>query len=249
MNEQKGSASRFGRLWLALSLCLAFLVGTWSQSQGLFEFAIENPDEILRLTGQHIQMVVISSVIAVSLGLPIGVLVTRGFMRRYQEISLNILGICQAVPSLAIIAIAMGFMGIGRETAIFGLVIYSLLPIIRNTAAGLLNVSEELIDAGRGMGMTPWQVLFKIEIPNAMYIIMAGIRISIVVMVGTAAVAFLIGGGGLGDLIFTGIAMVDTGLMLAGAIPTALLAILANWLLGKAEKMVVSKGLEKGISY
>ncbi|MBW1713372.1 MAG: ABC transporter permease, partial [Deltaproteobacteria bacterium] len=149
------------------------------------------------------------------------------------------------VPSLAIIAIAMGFMGIGRKTAIFGLVIYSILPIIRNTAAGLLDVSEALIDAGRGMGMTPMQILFRVEIPNAMYIIMAGIRTSTVVMVGTAAVAFLIGGGGLGDLIFTGIGLVDTGIMLAGAIPTALLAILVNWLLSQAEKVVISKGLEK----
>jgi osmoprotectant transport system permease protein len=149
------------------------------------------------------------------------------------------------VPSLAIIAIAMGFMGTGKQTAIFGLVIYSILPIIRNTAAGLLDVDAHLLDAGRGMGMTPGQILLKVEIPNAMYIILAGIRTSTVVTVGTAAVAFLIGGGGLGDLIFTGIGMVDTGLMLAGAIPTALLAIIVNWFLGQLEKLIISKGLIK----
>jgi osmoprotectant transport system permease protein len=95
------------------------------------------------------------------------------------------------------------------------------------------------------MGMTPWQVLLKVEIPNALYIILAGIRTSLVVTVGTAAVAFLIGGGGLGDLIFTGIGLVDTGIMLAGAIPTAILAIFINWLLGNLEKLILSKGLIK----
>ena len=194
---------------------------------------------------QHIRLVVVSGIIAVLIGVPVGIVVTRGFMRRYREITLTLLGICQTVPSLAIIAIAMGFIGIGEKTAIFGLVIYSVLPIIRNTAAGILDVSDVYLDAGRGMGMTPWQILIRIEVPNALYIIMAGIRTSTVVMVGTAAVAFLIGGGGLGDLIFTGIGLVDTGIMLAGAVPTAILAVLANWILGTIEKMVVSKGLIK----
>jgi osmoprotectant transport system permease protein len=237
--------SRFGRIWLALGLAFCFAAGAWCQAQGFFEFSMDNPDEILRLTIQHIQLVVTASIIAVCLGVPIGILVTRGWMRRFREITLNVLGICQTVPSLAIIAIAMGFMGIGMKTAIFGLVIYSILPIIRNTAAGLLDVDSALIDAGRGMGMTPWQILVRVEVPNAMYIILAGIRTSTVVMVGTAAVAFLIGGGGLGDLIFTGIGMVDTGIMLAGAIPTALLAVVANWILGQTEKLIVSKGLVK----
>ena len=235
----------FSRIWLILGLVFTFTAGAWCQSQGFFEFALKNPDEIWRFTVQHLHLVISASIIAVALGIPIGVLVTRGFMRRFKEVTLNLLGICQTVPSLAIIAIAMGFMGIGVKTAIFGLVIYSILPIIRNTAAGLLDVNPALIDAGRGMGMTPAQILFKVEIPNALYIIMAGVRTSIVVMVGTAAVAFLIGGGGLGDLIFTGIGMVDTGLMLAGAIPTALLAILANTLLGFLEKLIISKGLIK----
>lgn len=237
--------SRFGRVWMAVAFGLTFAAGAWCQSQGFFEFALDNPWEIWRLTKQHLRLVVTAGVIAICLGLPIGVLVTRGFMRKYKEITLNLLGICQTVPSLAIIAMAMGFLGIGIQTAIFGLVVYSVLPIIRNTAAGLADVSPVLLDAGKGMGMTPLQILLRIEIPNALYIIMAGIRTSIVVMVGTAAVAFLIGGGGLGDLIFTGIGMVDTGIMLAGAIPTALLAIIANWLLGFFEKRVISKGLIK----
>jgi len=237
--------SRFGRLWIALGLGFAFVAGAWCQAQGFFEFALDYPGEIWRLTKQHIWLVSTAGSIAICVGIPIGILVTRGFMRRYKEVTLNLLGICQTVPSLAIIAIAMGFMGIGTKTAIFGLVVYSILPIIRNTAAGLAEVDPVLLDAGRGMGMTPWQVLLKVEIPNALYIILAGIRTSLVVTVGTAAVAFLIGGGGLGDLIFTGIGLVDTGIMLAGAIPTAILAIFINWLLGTLEKLILSKGLIK----
>lgn len=237
--------SVFGRVWFLVCMIFMFAAGAWSQSQGFFTYIWENPGEVWMLTRQHIYLVATAAIIAVLIGVPVGVLVTRGFMRKFREFTLNLLGICQTVPSLAIIAIAMGFMGIGPKTAIFGLVIYSILPIIRNTAAGILDVSPILLDAGRGMGMTPAQILFRIEIPNALYIILAGIRTSTVVMVGTAAVAFLIGGGGLGDLIFTGIGMVDTGLMLAGAIPTALLAILANWALGWIEKLVISKGLVK----
>ncbi len=243
--NQNGGVATLSKIGAPLGLAFAFALGAWAQAEGVFDFALKHPDEIIRLTIQHIQLVVYSSAIAICLGLPIGVLVTRGFMRRYREITLTALGVCQTVPSLAIIAIAMGFLGIGQKTAIFGLVIYSLLPIIRNTAAGLLDVDDHLIDAGRGMGMTASQILFRVELPNAMYIILAGIKTSTVVCVGTAAVAFLIGGGGLGDLIFTGISLVDTGLMLAGAIPTALLAIVVNWLLGRMERVVVSKGLIK----
>ncbi|ROQ92150.1 ABC transporter permease [Desulfosoma caldarium] len=246
MNESvEVKEDRLGRLWMAMGLGFAFVAGAWCQQQGFFEFALTHPGDVLRLTKQHIEMVVTAGAIAIGLGVPVGILVTRGFMRRYKEITLNLLGICQTIPSLAIIAIAMGFLGIGVQTAIFGLVIYSIFPIIRNTAAGLADVDPVLLDAGRGMGMTPWQVMVRVEIPNAIYIILAGIRTSLVVMVGTAAVAFLIGGGGLGDLIFTGIALVDPGLMLAGAVPTALLAILTNWLLSKLEKVIVSKGLIK----
>lgn len=244
--EIEHKPGRLGRISLILGLAFCFAAGAWCQAQGFFEFTLDNPEEIWRLTLQHLQLVVTAGVIAVAIGVPVGILVTRGFMRRFRNLTLTLLGVCQTVPSLAIIAIAMGFMGIGRKTAIFGLVIYSILPIIRNTAAGLLDVSPILLDAGRGMGMTAWQILIRVEVPNALYIIMAGIRTAIVVTVGTAAVAFLIGGGGLGDLIFTGIGLVDTGIMLAGAIPTALLAILANWLLGGLERTVISKGLIKG---
>jgi osmoprotectant transport system permease protein len=164
-------------------------------------------------------------------------------MRKYRELLLNLLGICQTVPSLAVIAMSMTYLGIGKTTAIFALIIYGLLPIIRNTVAGLSDVAPVILDAGTGMGMTPVQLLFRVELPNASYIILTGIRTSLVIMVGTAALSFLIGGGGLGDLIFTGIMMVDPAYMLAGAVPTAVLAVVMNWLFGVLEKWIISPGL------
>ncbi|GAB4271806.1 MAG: ABC transporter permease [Deferrisomatales bacterium] len=229
-----------------VGLCLAFAAGAFAQSQGFFEFALENPEDIRRLFVQHLELVGLSSVIAVSVGVPLGIVLTRGFMRRFREAILNALGICQTVPSLAVIAIAMSYLGIGRPTAVFALVVYSLLPIVRNTVAGLFDVAPVLLDAGRGMGMTPLQVLFRVELPNALYIILTGVRTSTVINVGTAAMSFLVGGGGLGDLIFTGLAMVDPGIMLAGAVPTAFLAIILNWGFGRLERLVISQGLVKG---
>ena len=164
-------------------------------------------------------------------------------MRSCKDWILTFLGIFQTVPSLAVIAITMAYLGIGRKTAIVGLVVYCITSIIRNTVAGLANLDPVILDAGRGMGMTPIQLLFRVELPNAMYIILKGIRIALVINVGSAAMSFLVGGGGLGDLIFTGIAMVDAGYMFAGAVPTAALAVVVNWVLERAERGLISPGL------
>lgn len=235
-----------GNYFTIVSILLAFVLGVEAQRRGYLNFARENPQDIYRLLLQHLQLVFVSATIAVALGLTIGIVLTRGFMRRYRETILNLLGICQTVPSLAVIAIAMTYLGIGRRTAIFALVVYSLLPIIRSTVAGIFQVDPALVDAGRGMGMTPRQVLFKVEIPNAMYIILTGIRTAVVINVGTAAMSFLVGGGGLGDLIFSGLAMVDAGLMLAGAVPTACLAIILNWSFERLENLIISPGIPRG---
>jgi osmoprotectant transport system permease protein len=235
-----------GNFFAIAIILLAFVLGVEVQRRGYLNFARENPQDIYRLLLQHLQLVFISATIAVALGLSIGIVLTRGFMRRYRETILNLLGICQTVPSLAVIAIAMTYLGIGRKTAIFALVVYSLLPIIRSTVAGIFQVDPALVDAGHGMGMTPRQVLFKVEIPNAMYIILTGIRTAVVINVGTAAMSFLVGGGGLGDLIFSGLAMVDAGLMLAGAVPTACLAIILNWSFERLENLIISPGIPRG---
>jgi osmoprotectant transport system permease protein len=241
--KTKNTVRSSSRGWVMVGLFLAFAAGGYFQHLGFFEFAIKNPGEIWKLFLQHIYLVVISSAISVAIGVPMGILLTRDFMRRYRNGVLNLLGICQTIPSLAVIAIAMTYLGIGKKTAIFALVIYGLLPIIRNSVAGLAGIDPVILDAGRGMGMSPAQLLFRVELPNALYIILAGIRTSTVINVGTAAMSFLVGGGGLGDLIFSGISMVDPGYMLAGAVPTCILAIFFNWFLGKVESWAISPGL------
>lgn len=200
--------------------------------------------ELIKLTLQHIKLVGIASLLAVVVGLLVGVLISRPRFRRFAQVVLSLVNIGQTVPTLAVVALAMAFLGIGFRAAVAALFVYSLLPIVRNTYAGITNVEPSLIEAAKGMGMKPYQILGRIELPLSLYAIMAGVRISVVINVGTATLAFLIGGGGLGDLIFTGISMVDTNLMLAGAIPTAVLAILFDTLLGKAEDLFMPKGLK-----
>ena len=216
MNEGGGNGFTRHSRWILLLALLAFAAGAFSESYGFLKFAKKHPGEIWRLTLQHLQLVGISGIIAVGLGVPVGVLLTRGFMRRYKDWLLTFLGIFQTVPSLAVIAISMAYLGIGRTTAIFGLIVYCITSIIRNTVAGIANLDPVVLDAGRGMGMTSTQLLFKVEMPNAMYIMLTGIRTAMVINVGSAAMSFLVGGGGLGDLIFTGIALVDASYMFAG---------------------------------
>jgi osmoprotectant transport system permease protein len=231
---------------IGLILVIVALLG-WSYAAGAFRFILENPDDLLYLFGQHLQLVGMSSLLAVLVAVPVGILITRPKFKKYDWIAINFANIGQTVPSLAILAIVMTYLGIGYNTAVVALWVYSLLPILRNTVAGIESVNRSIIDAGHGMGMTPVQVLWKLELPNSLFAILAGIRTAIVINVGTAALAFLIGGGGLGDLIFTGISLYDTGIMLSGALPVTLLAITIDYILGKIEKVIIPKGLQRNL--
>jgi osmoprotectant transport system permease protein len=234
--------------WIKIGLYLFFMIVIlWAYAAGTFEFILNNPEDLVYLTNQHLKLVGLSSLLAILVAVPLGILVTRSDFRKYQWIAVNFANIGQTVPSLAILAIVMSYMGIGYQTAVFALWISSLLPILRNTVAGIENVNAAIIDAGRGMGMSPVQLLWKLEIPNSLYAILAGIRTAVVINVGTAALAFLIGGGGLGDLIFTGISLHDTGIMLSGALPIIVMAVLIDLLLGLVEKRVISKGLQRNL--
>lgn len=217
----------------------------WAYFAGTFQFISDHPDDLLFLTGQHLKLVGISSALAIVVALPLGIFVTRPRFRKFEWIVTNFANIGQTVPSLAILALVMSYLGLGWKTAVFALWFNSLLPILRNTVAGIENVDPLIIDAGKGMGMTARQIFFKLELPNASYTIIAGIRTAVVINVGTAALAFLIGGGGLGDLIFTGISLFDTGIMLSGAVPVIVLAILIDYLLGLIEKLLVPRGLKR----
>jgi osmoprotectant transport system permease protein len=137
----------------------------------------------------------------------------------------------------------MSILGIGAPPAIFALWLMTLLPIVRNTYVGLLEVPAHLIEAATGMGMTPWQVLWRVELPNALYVIFAGIRTAVTVNVGTVPLAFLIGAGGLGELIFTGIDLSEPGMMLAGAIPTEMLAVATDFVIALVTRIVVPRGV------
>jgi len=224
-------------------IALAILVIAYAM--GTFKFIIENPDDLINLTIEHLKLVGISAVLSIGTAVPLGILVTRPKFKKYDWIVLNFANIGQTVPSLAILALVMSYFGLGWQTAIFALWFNSLLPILRNTVAGIENVNPQIIDAGRGMGMSSKQLFFKLELPNAMYAIMAGVRTSVVINVGTAALAFLIGGGGLGDLIFTGISLYDTGIILSGAVPVILLAIILDFILGRLEKVIIPRGIRR----
>jgi osmoprotectant transport system permease protein len=194
-------------------------------------------DEGLPLLGEHIVLVVSSVFIAALLAIPAGVLaVSRPALRR---VALGIAGAGQTIPSLALFGflIPIPFIGgIGEHTAIIALVLYALLPILRNTITGIMGVDPAVRDSAEAMGMTRNQILRMVELPLAAPVIIAGLRIAAVTTVGTATIAASIGAGGLGVFIFRGIASVDKYQILAGALPSALLALGADWLLGYLEK-------------
>lgn len=199
-----------------------------------------NAAEILRVTGEHVVIVMVSVVAAVVAGIPLGVWCTRNAAA--SQVVLRAVDIVQTVPSLALfgLLIPIPFIGgIGARTAIVALILYSLLPIVRNTFTGIRGVDPAVREAGVALGLTPRQLLFDVELPLAMPTIMSGIRIAVVAGIGIATIAAAIGGGGLGTFIFRGVAMVDTSLILAGAIPAALLALFADLLLTFVERRFV----------
>lgn len=201
------------------------------------DFLVSNRAEFISLTLEHLLLVGVSSGIAILIGVPLGILLTR--RPRLGPPVLGLANIFQTVPSLALfgLLIPIPFIGgIGASTAIVALVLYALLPIIRNTHAGIQGVDPAVREAGRGMGMTDRQLLFMVEVPLAFGVILAGIRVAIVIGVGVATIAAAIGAGGLGEFIFRGVAMVDDTLILAGAVPAALMALAADFLLSRLER-------------
>ena len=193
--------------------------------------------DMLDLTVEHFELVVVSMLIAVAIGIPLGVLLTRKVPLRGWV--LGFANVMQTIPSLAL----FGFLipipligGIGKRTAIVALVLYALLPILRNTLVGILGVDPAVRESAIAMGMTGRQLLYQVELPLAARTILAGVRVATVTTIGTATIAAAIGGGGLGVFIFRGIASVDTTQILAGAIPAALLALLSDGGIGWIEK-------------
>lgn len=200
-------------------------------------FISQNRLEIASLTAEHLWMVGAATMLAIAIGVPLGILITRRPALRKPVIA--IANIIQTIPSLALFGFLLPAPWIGERAgrlAILALMLYSLLPMIRNTYAGITGVDRAIIEAARGMGLTDWQLLYKVELPLAASVILAGIRIAVVISIGLATIAAAIGAGGLGELIFRGLAMVNNDVILAGAIPAAIMALLADVLIGWLEK-------------
>ncbi|PTE68662.1 glycine/betaine ABC transporter permease [Staphylococcus devriesei] len=195
--------------------------------------------EVLRTIFEHIQISFIALFIAILIAVPLGIALTK--TKKLSEIVMNIAAILQTIPSLALLGLMIPIFGIGRVPAIIALVVYALLPILRNTYTGIQEVDPSLIEAAKGIGMKPIRRLTKVELPIAMPVIMAGIRTAMVLIIGTATLAALIGAGGLGDLILLGIDRNNTSLILIGAIPAALLAIIFDLILRYVEKLSYKK--------
>jgi len=199
--------------------------------------------EVLEATSVHIQLVFFSMIIATVLAVALGILVTR--VPKLKTVVLGGTGVLQTVPSLALLGFMIPIFGIGVKTAIAALFLYSLLPIMRNTYTGIKDVDAATIEAAKGMGMTSMQILFKVELPLAIPVIMAGIRTAAVINVGNATLAAFIGAGGLGDFIFLGITRGIDGLILLGAIPATILAIILETFFSAVERWTTPKGLRK----
>jgi osmoprotectant transport system permease protein len=189
-------------------------------------YLLEHPDRVLQLTLEHVQLVAISTLLAMLIGIPAGILVTR--LRWLEGPVINTSGVLYTVPSLALFAMLIPFTGLGRSTAVVALVVYSLLAIVRNTVAGIDAVSPATLDAARGMGMTANQRLLLVELPLALPVILAGVRLATVSTIGIATIAAAIGAGGLGRLIFDGIRTFNADRIIAGALMTSVLALVAD---------------------
>jgi len=202
-----------------------------------WKFIAENRAEVAALTLEHLWIVCISTLLAIAIGIPLGILITRR-PALYKPV-IATANIIQTVPSLALFGFLLPAPWIGDRAgrlAILALMLYALLPLIRNTYAGIKGVDRSIVEAARGMGMTDRQLLFQVELPLAASVILAGVRVAVVLSVGLATIAAAIGAGGLGELIFRGLAMVNNSVILAGAVPAALMALLADVLLGWLER-------------
>lgn len=206
-------------------------------------FMLERQDQILELTTQHIYLTFIAVFFAVLVAVPLGITITR--FEKTAGIVVGIANAVQALPSLALLGFLIPILGIGSKPSIVMIFLYSLLPIIKNTYTGLTNVDRAILEAGRGMGMTNWQLMKMVQLPLALPVIMAGIRISAVTAVGLTTIAALIGAGGLGQLIYRGISMVNNRMIIAGAVPAMVLTLVIDFLLNILEKLVTPKGIRR----
>lgn len=211
------------------------------QNESFFSFFLNKKSYLVKLLKEHLFLSFGAIIMALIVSIPIGVALTR--FSSAGKIIFPIINTVQTIPSLALLGFLIPLIGIGQLPAMIALFLYSLLPLVRNTYTGISGVDKKYIEASKGIGLTNRQVLLKVEIPLALPIMMAGLRTAMVIVIGTATIAALIGAGGFGDPIFRGVATVNRNLILLGALPAALMAIVVDKMLGIGEKLVVSEGL------
>jgi osmoprotectant transport system permease protein len=228
---------------LYLLMAMAFLFGVFAESTGLIEEFKDTYEDWVYLLRQNALIVFASGVTASLLGIASGILMTRPWFKRYAEIFAQSFNILSAVPTLAILAIIMTITGIGFKSAFIGLVTVTILPVVRNTYQGISEVPEHMIEAARGQGMTDQQILWKVQIPNALYVISAGIRTGFALNVGTSPLITLIAADSLGEYIFTGIQLNEFNSLLIGSLSVATMAILTDLVLSRLQYWFLPKGV------
>lgn len=235
---------RRGVVLITLSIVLIGLTVWITSMDKIGIYTVFDWGDLANETKNHLKMVFTAVLIAAFIGVLLGILITRPGLRKLAPPAIGTANVGQSIPSLAIIAVMAPLLGFGLQSAIVALVIYGLLPILRNSYAGINKIDPAVIEAARGMGMSRWQIARKIELPLARPAIMAGIRICTIITVGTAELAVLVGGTGLGRITFTGVFAGEPLLILQGAAPTALLAITLGFILGLVERWMTPRGLK-----
>lgn len=226
------------------AVCLVMYVYVSSKNLDSIEARALSADRLGTALGQHIVLTLVSMVLTLIIALPLGVLLTRSFMRRVQPVLITILTLGQAIPTIAILVLlAVAFLFLGFKAAIVGLVAYAIVPVLLNTMVGLDQVDDAVLEAGRGMGMSKLTVLWRLELPLAVPVILAGIRTALVINVGTAALVTYINAGGLGDIIVAGLSTNRVTLQIIGAGLTAVLALAVDYVAGIAEDLLRPRGL------
>ncbi|AZV53720.1 ABC transporter permease [Bacillus pumilus] len=208
----------------------------------IIDFLEKNGGELLTKMWEHLYISLIAVVLGIIVAVPLGVVLTR--MKRGAGFVIGVVNIFQTLPSLAILAFFIPILGVGKIPAIVALFFYSVLPILRNTYAGVQGVNKNMLESGKGIGMTTWEQIRLVELPLAVPIIMAGVRTSTIYLIGWTTLAAFIGGGGLGDYILIGLQLYQPEYIIAGAIPVTILAVIIDFSLMKLEKKVTPEGLK-----
>lgn len=238
------------RLWRSLgtpvllaSVCAALYLYIRGQDLDRIAQASLNFETIRQKLAEHVQLTFLSTLLVIVIAMPVGAILTRPAVRRFSPLALAIANIGQATPSIGVLVLMAITVGIGFDKAVYALVIYAALPVLRNTMVGLDQVDRTLTEAARGMGMTGWQVLRRVEFPLSVPVVLAGVRTALVINVGTATLATFVGAGGLGFLIDQGVRFNRMPVLVAGSVLTAVLALLLDWLAGIVEDVLRPKGL------